>query len=132
MLHTDGWKLVYSGDTRPCRALQQAGKDCTLLIHEATFEAELIEHAKSKKHSTNEEALQAAAAMGAYRTVLTHFSQRYSKVPVGLQTAEDGAQSAAETAIVAFDGMSVPLTLLSELPRLAEGIQLAFATEDAA
>ena len=132
MLHTDGWKLVYSGDTRPCRALQQAGKDCTFLIHEATFEAELVEHAKSKKHSTTEEALQAATAMGAYRTVLTHFSQRYSKVPVGLQTAGDAAEDAAKTAIIAFDGMSVPLTLLLELPRLAEGIQLAFAREDTA
>ncbi|KAL0053601.1 hypothetical protein WJX82_008144 [Trebouxia sp. C0006] len=42
MLHTDSWKLVYSGDTRPCRALQEAGRECTLLIHEATFEPELL------------------------------------------------------------------------------------------
>lgn len=125
MLHTDGWKLVYSGDTRPCRALQEAGRACTLLIHEATFEAELIEHAKIKKHSTTEEALQVAAAMGAYRTVLTHFSQRYSKVPIGLHSAEN----ASDTAMIAFDGMSVPLTLLPDLPKLAEGIELAFAVE---
>lgn len=127
MLHTDGWKLVYSGDTRPCRALQEAGKACTLLIHEATFEPELIEHAKAKRHSTTEEALQVALGMGAYRAILTHFSQRYSKTPVGLQAA----RSAANTAMIAFDGMSVPLSLLSELPKLAEGIELAFAVEDA-
>ena len=82
VLHKDGWKLVYSGDTRPCRALQDAGQACTLLIHEATFAPKLIDHAKAKKHSTTEEALQVAAAMGANRTVLTHFSQRYSKAPV--------------------------------------------------
>ena len=127
LLHTDGWKLVYSGDTRPCRALQEAGKACTLLIHEATFEPELIEHAKAKRHSTTEEALQVALAMGAYRVILTHFSQRYSKTPVGLQAAG----SAANTAMIAFDGMSMPLTLLPNLPKLAEGIELAFAVEDA-
>jgi ribonuclease Z len=30
-----GWKLVYSGDTRPCDALVAAAKDATVLIHEA-------------------------------------------------------------------------------------------------
>ena len=129
MLHTDGWKLLYSGDTRPCKALQQAGKGCTLLIHEATFEAELTEHAKIKKHSTTEEALQVAAGMGAYRTILTHFSQRYSKLPVALQTAGDAPEDFANTAMIAFDGMSVPFVLLPELPRLVEAVKLAFATE---
>lgn len=125
MLHGDGWKLVYSGDTRPCRALQEAGKACTLLIHEATFEPELIDHAKAKKHSTTEEALQVAAFMGAYRTILTHFSQRYSKVPVALQTNDK-----ANCAMIAFDGMTVPLSLLPDLPRLAEGVSLAFAVDE--
>ncbi len=125
MLHTDGWKLVYSGDTRPCRALQEAGRECTLLIHEATFEPELVDHAKAKKHSTTEEALQVAASMCAYRTVLTHFSQRYSKVPVELQKGHR-----ANSAMIAFDGMSIPLTLLPDLSQLAEGVALVFAEEE--
>jgi ribonuclease Z len=29
-----GWKVVYSGDTRPCEALIEAAKDATILIHE--------------------------------------------------------------------------------------------------
>lgn len=29
-----GWKLVYSGDTRPCQALVDASHDATVLIHE--------------------------------------------------------------------------------------------------
>ena len=29
-----GWKLVYSGDTRPCDALVEAARGATLLIHE--------------------------------------------------------------------------------------------------
>ena len=34
----DPWKIVYSGDTRPCDALTQAAAGATVLIHEATFE----------------------------------------------------------------------------------------------
>lgn len=39
--HADGWSLCYSGDTRPCGAVEVAAKDCTLLIHEATFDTTL-------------------------------------------------------------------------------------------
>lgn len=31
-------KIVYSGDTRPSRLLCEVGRDCAVLIHEATFE----------------------------------------------------------------------------------------------
>ncbi|KAL6140857.1 hypothetical protein ACLB2K_059150 [Fragaria x ananassa] len=31
-----GWKLVYSGDTRPCPALIEASRGATILIHEAS------------------------------------------------------------------------------------------------
>jgi hypothetical protein len=31
-------KIVYSGDTRPSKLLSEIGRDCALLIHEATFE----------------------------------------------------------------------------------------------
>lgn len=29
-----GWKVVFSGDTRPCDALVDAAKNATVLIHE--------------------------------------------------------------------------------------------------
>lgn len=29
-----GWKLVYSGDTRPCDQMVEAARDATILIHE--------------------------------------------------------------------------------------------------
>ena len=45
--HVHGWSLVYSGDTRPCKALAAAGHGCTILIHEATFEPDLLEQASS-------------------------------------------------------------------------------------
>ena len=124
--HASGWKLVWSGDTRPCRALEAAGRGCTLLIHEATFGPELENHARLKKHSTTVEALQVAQAMGAYRTVLTHLSQRYSKVPFTL--AVDGP--ATGRTMIAFDGMRVPFTLLPALPQLLPHVSSLFADEE--
>ena len=46
-----------------------------MLIHEATFGDDKQEEAVNKRHSTIGEALGVATRMGAYRTVLTHFSQ---------------------------------------------------------
>jgi hypothetical protein len=40
----------------------QAGRGCTLLIHEATFEPALRHEADRKRHSTVDDALQAAEA----------------------------------------------------------------------
>jgi len=51
---------VYSGDTRPCDALACAGMDADVLVHEATFETDMLASAKEKKHSTTFEALQIA------------------------------------------------------------------------
>uniref|UniRef100_A0A6N2M8I3 ribonuclease Z n=1 Tax=Salix viminalis TaxID=40686 RepID=A0A6N2M8I3_SALVM len=31
-----GWKIVYSGDTRPCPELVEASRGATILIHEAS------------------------------------------------------------------------------------------------
>jgi ribonuclease Z len=77
-----------------------------------------LAQALDKRHSTVTEALLAAAAMGAYRTVLTHFSQRYPKFPIGVPTTGSEANRVA----VAFDGMSLPLALLPNLPKLNEAI----------
>lgn len=38
----NGEKIVYSGDTMPCDELINVGKNCDLLIHEATMEDELM------------------------------------------------------------------------------------------
>jgi len=83
---TSGLKLVYSGDCRPSAELTLAGKGADLLIHEATFDDELIGDAIAKRHSTTGEALQVAQGMcvpeKSLAVILTHFSQRYAKVPV--------------------------------------------------
>jgi ribonuclease Z len=81
-------KVSYSGDCRPSYHFAKIGRDTTVLIHEATFDDELLGDAKAKKHSTTSEALGVGANMNAKAVVLTHFSQRYQKIPV-LQAVPD-------------------------------------------
>lgn len=78
----DGFKFSYSGDCRPSKTFAEIGKGSTVLLHEATFDDELKIDAEAKKHSTTSEALAVGMAMGARRVVLTHFSQRYQKIPI--------------------------------------------------
>jgi ribonuclease Z len=82
-------KVSYSGDCRPSSTFARMGRDTTVLIHEATFDDELQGDAVAKKHSTTSEALGIGAKMDAKAVVLTHFSQRYQKIPI-LETIKDG------------------------------------------
>ena len=103
--HNSGWKLVYSGDTRPSPLLIQEGFKATILIHEATLDDSLLDHAIMKYHSTLGEALQVASAMEAWKVILTHFSQRYSKIP----------ENTKVDAIYAFDLMKFKFSDCTEL-----------------
>ncbi|KAJ7558868.1 hypothetical protein O6H91_04G059400 [Diphasiastrum complanatum] len=114
-----GWKLAYSGDTRPCKALQDAAQGATVLIHEATFDDGMLEEALSKNHSLTCEAIETGIAAGAYRTILTHFSQRYPKIPVFDNSYNDRT-------CVAFDMMSVNIADLPILPKLVPALKLLF------
>ncbi|KAK8182798.1 beta-lactamase-like protein [Phyllosticta citribraziliensis] len=77
------FKVSYSGDCRPnYKQFTEIGRHSTLLIHEATFEDGLLGDAKAKRHSTTSEALEVGARMRAKCVLLTHFSQRYQKLPV--------------------------------------------------
>jgi ribonuclease Z len=73
-----------------------------VLIHEATFDDELKGDALAKKHSTTSEALDIGARMGAKAVVLTHFSQRYQKIPV-LQQDEAAAEEEMPVATTTKD-----------------------------
>ncbi|KAH9222821.1 hypothetical protein DL95DRAFT_380581 [Leptodontidium sp. 2 PMI_412] len=95
----NGFKVAYSGDCRPSERFVTIGRNATLLIHEATFDDELRSDAIAKKHSTTAEALGVGERMNARRILLTHFSQRYQKIPVMQTEGKD------QVAIVAFDYM---------------------------
>ena len=128
--HRHGWKLVFSGDTMRCAALQRLGQGATLLIHEATFDNDRHADAAGKRHSTLGGALAAAQAMGAWRLLLTHFSQRYSRYAPDLTAlcGDAAAQAAAGRAAPAFDGMLVPFTALHSLPAVGRAMA-EFLTE---
>ncbi|XP_076322011.1 ribonuclease Z [Tachypleus tridentatus] len=112
-------KLVYSGDTMPCEGLIEAGLDCGLLIHEATMEDELEEEANIKTHSTTSQAIKVGAKMRADFTLLTHFSQRYAKVPLFNDNFHN-------TVGCAFDNMKVRPCDLPILPLLLPSLKCLF------
>ncbi|KAI9646087.1 hypothetical protein NHQ30_005526 [Ciborinia camelliae] len=105
----NGFKVAYSGDCRPSQDFVGIGKGATLLIHEATFDDELQGDAMAKKHSTTAEAMNIGKRMGARRILLTHFSQRYQKIPV----MDNGVTD--QVAIVAFDYMKVKISDFSKI-----------------
>ncbi len=121
--HKTGWKIVYSGDTRPCPELAEAGRNANLLIHEATFEDELQSDAEAKKHCTISEALGIARQMNPDFTILTHFSQRYPMVSPALL---NGDLLKARVGM-AFDCMSVRLSQVHSLPTFLPAMKEIFA-----
>jgi ribonuclease Z len=72
-----GVKIVYSGDTRPCRGILTLAKGANLLIHECTFGDEFRERAETELHSTPGQAATLAKKAGVERLILTHISGRY-------------------------------------------------------
>lgn len=113
------WKMVFSGDTRPCPLLDEAGADCDLLIHEATFEDQLTNEAIEKNHATTTEAIQSASNMRAKFLMMTHFSQRYPKIPVF-------DEKYTETTGIAFDLMTITSDDLPLLPKLLPCLKTLF------
>jgi ribonuclease Z len=73
-----GRKIVYSGDTRPCKGILDASRNADLLIHDATLANDQQEWAQESMHSTAEEAAHIAKEANVSRLILTHISSRYS------------------------------------------------------
>lgn len=71
-----------------------------LLIHEATMEDELSQEAVIKMHSTTSQAIDIGHRMQAKYILLTHFSQRYAKLP-------RFNDNFTENVGIAFDNMTV-------------------------
>ena len=105
-----GFKFSYSGDCRPSRLFTEIGKDSTVLLHEATFDDELRGDALAKLHCTTSEAVGVGIAMRARRVLLTHFSQRYQKIPImdGVEgqdiTLEDETEESDPMAVIDGNG----------------------------
>jgi ribonuclease Z len=93
-----------------------------LKIKKATFEDSLLNDALEKKHSTTKEAIESGEKMNAYRVLLTHFSQRYPKIPF-FDT------SFSEKTCIAYDFMKINIKNLKILPSLNPIFQEVFAEE---
>ncbi|XP_068631532.1 ribonuclease Z, mitochondrial isoform X2 [Battus philenor] len=118
-----GHKITYSGDTIPCKELVDLGKNSTLLIHEATMEDELADEARTKMHSTTSQAIDIGRQMNAKFTVLTHFSQRYARLP---RLSADVLRDSTRVGI-AFDNMQIRMKDLEVLPLMYGPLQIMFA-----
>jgi len=84
-----GRRIVYTGDTRPTKALVKLAENGDLLIHEATFGDELKERADEDGHSTPSEAAEIAKKAKVKRLILTHLSARYKKPDTLLKQARE-------------------------------------------
>jgi len=99
-----GRRVVYSGDSRPCRATLELAREADLLIHDATFAAEEAERARATGHATAGEAAEIARRAGALRLVLTHLSARYAE---DARPLEREAREVFPGAVVAYDGLVI-------------------------
>jgi len=119
-------RVVYSGDCRPSEQLAQLGVDADLLIHEATFEDGMEEEAVIKRHSTVGEALTIRRKMNAKAIVLTHFSQRYPRIP---PLPKNDATSVDIPIIFAFDFMRLKPNNLQTASLITPALRLLYPEE---
>jgi len=130
-------RVVYSGDCRPSEKLCVMGRGADLLIHEATFEDGMEEEASIKKHSTLGEAMNVGKKMEAKAVLLTHFSQRYPKIPPlphekidSSVCVESNSNAGKELlAIFAFDFMTLNPGNLLLASKLTPALRLLYPDE---
>lgn len=103
-----GRKIAYSGDTRPTRSLVKLAEKADVLIHEATFDDELLEKAQEDGHSTPTQAALTAKKAGVKRLILTHVSSRYKSA----QSLIEQARKLFPNADVAEDFMKIEIPIL--------------------
>lgn len=116
--------LAYSGDCRPSEPFAAAAHDADLLIHEATFEDGMEAEALVKRHCTVGEALRVAKQMKAKTTVLTHFSQRYPRVPP-LPTDNQDPDNGCPV-IFAYDYMKLTPSNLVAASKITPALRLLY------
>jgi ribonuclease Z len=131
--------LAYSGDCRPSKSFAEIAYNADVLIHEATFADGMEADAVVKRHCTVGEALRVGKNMNAKTTILTHFSQRYPKIPL-LRTAEITDTGSADTlsspsslngmrVIHAFDFMTITPSNIPAASKLTPALQMLYPDE---
>ena len=100
-----GRRIVLSGDTAPCQAVEAFAHGADVLVHEATFTDADRVRARETGHSTARQAAEIARDAGVRLLALTHLSTRYFPREI-----RDEARAVfAETVVPRdFDGIEVP------------------------
>ena len=106
-----GRKIVYTGDTRPCKSVEVASLGADILIHDCALANDMADWARETKHSTAGEAAEVAKRADVRLLVLTHISSRYSEDTTLLFNE---AKSIFERTVVAEDLMSLEVRLRDE------------------
>lgn len=94
-----GFKMAYCADTQPCDSCGELAEDVDVLVHESTYPAGEEELAHERGHSTAADAARCARDAEARKLILTHISQRYTR----LDQIESGAREIFEETEVAED-----------------------------
>ena len=100
-----GRRIVISGDTAPCQAVEVFAHDADVLVHEATFMEDERARARETFHSTAKQAAEIARDANVRLLALTHLSTRYFPREI-----RDEARAVFPNTIVPrdFDAIDVP------------------------
>jgi ribonuclease Z len=100
-----GRRIVISGDTAPCQAIEVFAHRADVLVHEATFMEDERARARETGHSTARQAAEIAHDAQVRLLALTHLSTRYFPRDV-----RDEARSTFANTVVPrdFDAIAVP------------------------
>ena len=98
-----GRKVVYTGDTKPCKNIIKIAKNCDVLIHDSTFSEEQKDVVEEMGHSTAKQAAEVAKSANAKSLYLMHISQRYTEP----KKLEKEAREVFEKSYIAYDFMRV-------------------------
>jgi ribonuclease Z len=111
-----GRRIVISGDTAPCQAVEVLAHGAEVLVHEATFMEDERARARETGHSTARQAAELARDAGVRLLALTHLSTRYFPREV-----RDEARAVFGNTVVPrdFDEIAVPFPERGE-PALAK------------
>jgi ribonuclease Z len=111
-----GRRIVISGDTAPCQAVEVFAHAADVLVHEATFMEDERARARETAHSTARQAAEIARDAGVRLLALTHLSTRYFPREV-----RDEARAVFANTVVPrdFDEIVVPFPERGE-PALAK------------
>jgi ribonuclease Z len=112
-----GRKIVYSGDTAPCQAVEVLAEGADVLVHEATFLSDERVRASETGHTTAAQAAELARDAGVRLLALTHLSTRYFPREI-----RDEARAVFPQTVVPrdFDAIEVPFPERGE-PALVKG-----------